>query len=101
MHEALARLDRRLAGSRYLLGDRLTLADVRLWVTLVRFGAPTDGTRRIGAQFARYRTLWAYAQNLYEQEAFQRTTDPAAFSAGADLSGPSGAVQQYVSASVR
>jgi putative glutathione S-transferase len=80
LHDALGRLDRHLAGSRYLLGDRLTLADVRLWVTLVRLAPPSDARNRIGDQLSQYRFLWAYAQDLYEQEAFQRTTDPSRFS---------------------
>jgi glutathionyl-hydroquinone reductase len=80
LHDAFGWLDQRLANSRYLLGDRLTLADVRLWVTLVRYDVPAGGVRRIGAQLSQYRYLWAYAQNLYEQTAFQRTTEPATFS---------------------
>jgi putative glutathione S-transferase len=80
LHDALGRLDRLLGRSRYLLGDRLTLADVRLWVTLVRLAPPTDGRQRIGAQLSPYRSLWAYAQSLYEQDAFARTTDPTTFS---------------------
>ena len=82
LHDAFARLDRRLAGSRYLLGDRLTLADVRLWVTLVRYDAPVSGVRRIGDRLSPYSSLWAYAQNLYQQEPFQRTTRPETFSSG-------------------
>ena len=85
LHEALGRIDRRLSSSRYLVGDRLTLADVRLWVTLVRFDPPADGTRRIGAQLSQYRSLWAYAQDLYQQDAFARTTDPSALVSTADL----------------
>jgi putative glutathione S-transferase len=76
LHDALGRLDRRLAGSRYLLGDRLTLADVRLWVTLVRYDVPAGRVRRIGGELSPYHSLWAYAQDLYQQEAFRRTTDP-------------------------
>jgi glutathionyl-hydroquinone reductase len=79
LHDALGRLDRRLGGSRYLTGDRLTLADIRLWVTLVRLAPPSDPRRRIGGQLSQYHSLWAYAQNLYERDAFQRTTDPTRF----------------------
>ena len=75
LHDAFGRLDARLANSRYLLGQRLTLADVRLWVTLVRYDVPPGGVRRIGGHLSQYRFLWAYAQHLYEQGAFQRTTD--------------------------
>jgi putative glutathione S-transferase len=74
LDDALGRLDRRLGSSRYLLGDRLTLADLRLWVTLVRYDAPPGGIRRIGPGLSHFRSLWAYAQDLYEQDAFGRTT---------------------------
>lgn len=74
LDDAFLTLDRRLANSRYLLGDRLTLADLRLWVTLVRYDPPGSGIRRIGSGLAHYRNLWAYAQSLLDQEAFQRTT---------------------------
>jgi len=87
LQDAFGRLDRRLANSRYLLGNRLTLADVRLWVTLVRYALPVGGTRRIGAQLSQYGALWAYAQNLYEHEAFQRTSDPSSYSRGLYLTG--------------
>jgi glutathionyl-hydroquinone reductase len=85
LQDAFGRLDHRLANSRYLLGDRLTLADVRLWVTLVRYDVPAGGVQRIGGQLSQYRYLWAYAQHLYEQNAFQRTTDPSTFRAGRGL----------------
>jgi glutathionyl-hydroquinone reductase len=77
LHDAFGQLDRRLGSSRYLLGDRLTLADVRLWATLVRYDVPAGGVQRIGGGLSQYRSLWAYAQNLYQQKAFRRTTDPA------------------------
>jgi len=82
LHDAFGRLDRRLAGARYLLGDRLTLADVRLWVTLARYHPPVGSILRIGSELSQYRSLWAYAQSLYEQEAFRRTTDPGRFAVG-------------------
>lgn len=37
LFEALDELDQRLAASRYLVGNTLTEADLRLWTTLVRF----------------------------------------------------------------
>ena len=40
---------------------------------------PGDGRCRIGSGLARYPHLWAYAQSLYDQEAFQLTTAPATF----------------------
>jgi glutathionyl-hydroquinone reductase len=72
-----AELDERLAERTYLLGDRLTLADVRLWVTLVRHdaGAAAAGAPRLGV----HTHLWDYARHLYQLPAFTRTTDFASF----------------------
>lgn len=70
---ALDELDQRLSGSRHLLGDELTLADVRLWVTLVRHDAAASAT---GAPRLALRPhLWRYARELLAIPAFDRTTD--------------------------
>lgn len=37
LFETLEHLEKRLGNARYLVGDRLTLADIRLFVTLIRF----------------------------------------------------------------
>jgi putative glutathione S-transferase len=42
----LDNLEQRLAGRRYLLGDAITEADVRLWVTLARLTRSTTTTSR-------------------------------------------------------
>ncbi|AUY54681.1 glutathione S-transferase C-terminal domain-containing protein [Streptomyces sp. CB01881] len=73
--EAFAELDGRLATRRYLLGDRLTEADVRLWVTLVRYDARTNHDRAVNPGLAVYPHLWAYARDLYRQKAFKSTMD--------------------------
>ncbi|MET0930311.1 MAG: glutathione S-transferase C-terminal domain-containing protein [Aeromicrobium sp.] len=81
LQDALGRLDERLGRSRYLLGDRLTLADVRLWVTLVRHDA---AAARTGApRLAEHAVLWSYARGLYALPAFTRTTDFDSFGGGA------------------
>ena len=69
-------LDQRLASRRYLFGDSLTEADVRLWVTLARFDAVyvthfKANLRRL----ADYPNLWPYARDLYSIPAFRGTTD--------------------------
>jgi glutathionyl-hydroquinone reductase len=69
-------LDQRLATRRFLLGDSLTEADVRLWVTLARFDAVyvthfKANLRRL----ADYPHLWPYARDLYSIPAFRGTTD--------------------------
>jgi putative glutathione S-transferase len=72
----LDELEERLAGRRYLFGDQITEADVRLWVTLARFDSVyvthfKANVRRI----VDYPNLWAYARDLYQHPAFGSTTD--------------------------
>jgi putative glutathione S-transferase len=81
LHRTLRELDTTLASSRYLLGDRLTLADVRLWVTLVRFHASAAGGR-VGIGLADLPSLFSYARELLQQEAFGDTTDFTTYGAG-------------------
>jgi len=69
-------LDERLAGQRYLVGDRLTEADVRLFTTLVRFDAVyyvhfKCNLRRL----VDYPNLWPYARDLYQTPGFGDTVD--------------------------
>ena len=72
----LDQLADRLARQRYLLGDALTEADIRLWVTLARFDAVyyshfKTNIRRI----TDYPSLWGYARDLYAIPAFRETTN--------------------------
>ncbi|WP_169950949.1 glutathione S-transferase C-terminal domain-containing protein [Microbispora sp. H11081] len=81
---ALDRLDARLAGRRYLFGDRLTESDVQLWVVLVRYDLLHNPLAGITERpLTSYRHLWAYARDLYRIPAFRETTDFAAFRLGA------------------
>lgn len=75
--DALDGLESRLGdGGPYLFGDRLTEADVRLWVTLVRFDAVYHGHFKVNRQrLVDYPALWAYARRLYALPAFGSTTD--------------------------
>ncbi|MEX5637375.1 glutathione S-transferase C-terminal domain-containing protein [Parafrankia sp. FMc2] len=75
---AFAELDRRLAGSRYLVGDTLTEADLRLWVTLARYAV--RGPAELGAPaLEEFSHLGAYARDLYQLPAFRATTDFSSF----------------------
>jgi putative glutathione S-transferase len=72
---ALDDLEQRLGQRRYLTGDTLTEADVRLWVTLARFDSVyylhfKANQRRISD----FPHLWAYARDLYSRPAFRETT---------------------------
>jgi putative glutathione S-transferase len=74
-----ARLDRlteRLAGQRYLVGDRITEADVRLFTTLVRFDAVYHGHFKCNRQkLTEMPVLWAYARDLFQTPGFGDTVD--------------------------
>ncbi|REE94797.1 glutathione S-transferase C-terminal domain-containing protein [Thermomonospora umbrina] len=77
---ALERLDTRLAERRYLLGDAVTEADVRLWPTLVRFDLlynPMSGVSE--RPLTDYPHLWPYARDLYRIPAFRDSTDFSTF----------------------
>jgi glutathionyl-hydroquinone reductase len=71
----LDQLEQRLAGQRYLTGGALTEADVRLWVTLVRFDAVYYSHFKCNLRrIADYPNLWAYARDLYALPAFRTST---------------------------
>ncbi len=73
---ALDWLETRLADRRYLMGDRITEADVRLFTTLVRFDAVYHGHFKCNRQkLTEMPNLWAYARDLYQQPAFGENTD--------------------------
>jgi glutathionyl-hydroquinone reductase len=74
-----ARLDwltDRLAGQRYLVGDTITEADVRLFTTLARFDAVYHGHFKCNRQkLTELPVLWAYARDLFQTPGFGDTTD--------------------------
>ena len=60
-------LEQRLARQRYLLGDRLTEADWRLFTTLVRFDLAYHGHFKCNLRrLVDYPNLWGYARELYQ-----------------------------------
>src|SRR4051794_1127022 len=73
---ALDWLEERLSGQRYLMGDRITEADVRLFTTLTRFDAVYHGHFKCNRQrLTEMPALWGYARDLYQQPAFGENTD--------------------------
>ncbi len=66
----------RLSETRYVAGDRLTEADVRLFTTLVRFDAVYAFHFRCNLRLLRdYKNVSAYLRELYSVPAFRDTTD--------------------------
>jgi putative glutathione S-transferase len=73
---ALDRLSERLSGQRYLVGDTITEADVRLFTTLVRFDAVYHGHFKCNrSKLTELPTLWAYARDLFMTPGFGDTID--------------------------
>jgi glutathionyl-hydroquinone reductase len=73
---ALDWLSDRLAGRRYLLGDTVTEADVRLFTTLVRFDPVYHGHFKCNRQkLTELPVLWAYARDLFQTPGFGDTVD--------------------------
>ncbi|MFI5971998.1 glutathione S-transferase C-terminal domain-containing protein [Streptomyces sp. NPDC051452] len=75
--DTLARLENRLTGERYLVDDRLTAADIDLFVTLVQLDTVHRCHLDAGAvhRIAGHRALWAYARRLAAHPAFGRHLD--------------------------
>ncbi|WP_206785701.1 glutathione S-transferase family protein [Amycolatopsis sp. MtRt-6] len=73
---ALDWLSERLAGQRYLVGDTITEADIRLFTTLVRFDAVYHGHFKCNRQkLAELPVLWAYTRDLFQTPGFGDTID--------------------------
>jgi glutathionyl-hydroquinone reductase len=66
----------RLAGQRYLVGDTITEADVRLFTTLVRFDPVYHGHFKCNRhKLSEMPVLWAYARDLFQTPGFGDTVD--------------------------
>jgi glutathionyl-hydroquinone reductase len=74
-----ARLDwlsERLAEQRYLVGESITEADVRLFTTLVRFDVVYHGHFKCNQRkLTEMPVLWAYARDLFQTPGFGDTVD--------------------------
>ncbi|MBD0745101.1 glutathione S-transferase family protein [Streptomyces sp. CBMA152] len=72
----LGLLSERLAERRYLVGDTITEADIRLFTTLVRFDAVYHGHFKCNRyKLTEDRVLWAYARDLFQTPGFGDTVD--------------------------
>ena len=69
-------LEERLAGRRYLMGDAITEADVRLFTTLARFDAVYHGHFKCNrVKLTEMPALWGYARDLFQTPGFGETID--------------------------
>lgn len=73
---ALDWLEERLATRRYLVGESITEADVRLFTTLVRFDPVYHGHFKCNRQkLSEFTHLWGYARDLFQTPGFGDTVD--------------------------
>ena len=73
---ALDKASERLAGQRFLVGDTITEADVRLFTTLARFDPVYHGHFKCNrSKLSEMPVLWAYARDLFQTPGFGDTTD--------------------------
>jgi len=73
---ALDSISERLETRRYLMGDHITEADVRLFTTLVRFDAVYHGHFKCNrSKLSEMPVLWAYARDLFQTPGFGDTID--------------------------
>lgn len=76
LFESLDWLDARLAKSRFLCGDELTEADIRLFTTLVRFDAVYHGHFKCNLRrIVDYPHLWPYTRAIYQMPHLRETVD--------------------------
>jgi putative glutathione S-transferase len=69
-------LSERLSTQRYLVGESITEADVRLFTTLARFDAVYHGHFKCNRQkLSEMPVLWAYARDLFQTPGFGDTID--------------------------
>ncbi|GAB3580178.1 glutathione S-transferase family protein [Calidifontibacter terrae] len=73
---ALDWLEERLADRRYLMGDHITEADVRLFTTLSRFDPVYHGHFKCNrSKLIELPNLWGYARDLFQTPGFGDTVD--------------------------
>lgn len=80
LFDALEALEQHLDQQRFLTGDRLSLADIRLFPTLIRFDPVYHGLFKCNRRRIRdYANLWGYLRDLYQWPGVADTCDLAAY----------------------
>jgi len=76
LFETLSWLNELLAKQRYLAGNRLTEADIRLWTTLIRFDSVYVSHFKCSlCRIADYPNLWSYTRDIYQQTGVASTVN--------------------------
>jgi len=76
LFETLDDLEQRLSRQRYLVGDRITEADWRLFTTLLRFDPVYHGHFKCNQRrLVDYPNLWDYTRELYQVPGVAETVD--------------------------
>ncbi len=76
LFDTLDWLEDRLGRSRFLCGETLTEADIRLFTTLVRFDAVYHGHFKCNIRrIVDYPNLWAYTRDIYQTPGIAATVD--------------------------
>ena len=76
LFDRLDKLSELLSTQRYLVGDTITEADVRLFTTLARFDSVYHGHFKCNRQkLSEMPVLWAYARDLFQTPGFGDTID--------------------------
>lgn len=69
-------IEERLASQRFLVGNQLTEADIRLFTTLARFDSVYVGHFKCNLRrLVDYPNLWGYAHDLYQRPGFGETVN--------------------------
>ena len=77
LFETLDWLESQLSHNRYLMGDRVSEADWRLFTTLARFDAVYHGHFKCNRnRLVDFPNLWAYARELYQSPGVAETVQP-------------------------
>ena len=76
LFDSLDWLEERLGQGRYLMGDRLTEADWRLWTTLVRFDPVYHLHFKCNKKrIVDYPNLWGFTRDLYQMDGIAETVN--------------------------
>ena len=76
-HDALEKLDKRLADNRFLFGDYITDSDIRAFVSLVKWESGVyllAGPQK--KRIREYKNVWEYVKELFQVPAFRDNTLP-------------------------